>query len=149
MSSVALAGCALSVCVHLIALLGFNSKALLSFELGLFLVMFPIGIPACLAHERLLPKLSFLDRFRKSWVISQVSIAKAPKWLRKMYRALGCYAMALFAIFLYRNFSTKVPSDYEELWILSAYSAAFYSAFAAILMSYVRTERPLRSDELL
>ena len=72
-----------------------------------------------------------------------------PGWLRRTYTALGYYAMALFAIFLFRNFSTKVPSDYDELWILSAYAAAFYSAIAAILMSYARSERQLRPDELL
>lgn len=148
LSAVALAGCALSILIHVSALLGFYSKAILNFQIGLFLSMVPMGIPTFLAHERLLPKLSFRDRVKKSWVVWQVPIAKAPDWLRKMFTALGYYAMASFVIFLLRNFPTKVPSDHDELWILSAYAAAFYSAFAAILMSYARSERPLRLDEI-
>lgn len=148
LSAVALVGCTLSVCIHLIALLGFQSRAILNVQLGLFVGIAPMGIPAFLAHERLLPKFSFLDRVRKSWEIWQASIANAPHWLRRMFTALGYYAMGLFVVFLWRNFSTKVPSDRDELWITSAYAATFYSAYATMLTSYARSERPLRRDEI-
>jgi hypothetical protein len=148
LSEAALVGCALSVLVHLIALLGFHSKALLSFQLGLFLGLVPMAIPTFLAQERLLSKLSFLDRVRKSHVAWKVIVAKTPRWLRRTFATLGCYAMASFVVFLFRNFSTKIPSDHDELWIMSVYAAAFYSAYAAILTSYVESERPLRLDEI-
>ena len=148
LAAVSIAGCALSISVQVIALLGFHSKALLNFQIGLFLGMFPLAIPTFLAQERLLPRLPFLDRVRRSHVAWNVLLAKTPEWLRRTFTALGYYAMASFVVFLFKNFSTKIPSEHDELWILSAYAAAFYSAFAAILMSYARSERPLRLDEI-
>ena len=149
LTAVSIAGCALSILVHVIALLGFHSKALLNFQIGLFLGMVPLAaIPASLAWERLLPRLSFLDRVRRSHVAQKALLAKTPEWLRRTFTALGYYAMASFVVFLFKNFSTKIPSQRDELWILSAYAAVFYSAFAAILMSYARSDRPLRLDEI-
>ena len=148
LAAVSIAGCALSVCVHLIVLLGFHSKAILSFQVGLFLGIFPLGIPAFLAQERLLARWSFRERVGNSWATQKALLAKAPERLRWTFFALGYYAMAAFVVFLCRNFSTKVPSERDELWILSAYAAAFYSGFATMLMSYARSERPLRPEEI-
>ena len=152
LSAVALAGCALSICIHLIALLGFYYKAILNFQLALMFGIFPLAIPVVLAQERLLSELSFRDRmfgrklgYNVTW---KILLVKTPEWLRRTVTALMYYTIASFVVFLFKNFSTKVASGHDELWIVSAYGAFFYSAFAAILMSYARSERPLRPDEI-
>ena len=78
----------------------------------------------------------------------KILLVKTPEWLRRTVTALMYYTIASFVVFLFKNFSTKVASGHDELWIVSAYGAFFYSAFAAILMSYARSERPLRPDEI-
>jgi hypothetical protein len=148
LSVIALAGLALSISVHLLALLGFHSKAILKFQIGLFLGIFPMFILAYLAQERLLSELSLRERWGNHKLIWKILFANTPEWLRRTVTALMYYALASFALFLGRNYSTKVAGEWDELWILSVYAAAFYSSIAAILMSYARTERPLRRYEI-
>jgi hypothetical protein len=144
LSVVALAGCALSLCINLIALLGFHSKAILNFQIDMVLGIFPMAIPTVLAQERLLSELFFLDRVRKSRVAWRFLLAKAPEWMRSLYRSLSWYTVAVFVVFAWRNGGAKSSSQLDELWYMSAFVAAAYSAEAALLMSYGRCEHPIR-----
>ena len=131
----------------MIALLGFHPKAILNFQLGLFLGIFPMFIPAYLAQERLLSELSRLDRL--SYVVHRrIILANAPAWLQKMYKMLGYYFFAFFAVFAYRTFPNKATTELDEVLLLSVGAALFYSGFAANLTSYAGTEHPLRLDEI-
>jgi len=148
-----LAGCALSVCVHLIALLGSHSQALLNFQLGLFVGVFVLFVPAYLAQERLLSEFSSRDRFRmfdprfSSKVRLKILLGNTPKWLRQTCNALLYYYLVFFVIFAYRNFPNKA-SMLDAIPLFSSGTAVFYCAFAAILTSYAGSERPLRPDEI-
>jgi hypothetical protein len=153
LSAVALAACAMSVCVHLIALLGSHSKALLYFQLGLSFAIFGMFFPAYLAQERLLSEFSSRDRFRmfdprfSRKVRLKIIFANTPRWLRQTLNGIGFYYLVFFAVFVYRTFPSKA-SDNDEILLLSVNAAAFYCAFAATLTSYARSERPLRPDEI-
>jgi hypothetical protein len=154
LSAVALAACGMSVCVHLIALLGSHSKSLLNFQLGLFVGIFVLFVPAYLAQERLLSEFSSRDRFRmfdprfSSKVRLKILLANTPKWLRQMCNALLYYYIVFFVIFAYRTFPNKALSELDEILLFSSGTAVFYCGFAAILTSYARTEYPLRPDEI-
>jgi hypothetical protein len=149
----ALAACAMSVCIHLIALLGFHSKALLNFQLGLFLGVFVLFVPAYLAQQRLLSEFSSRDRFRmfdprfSSKVRLKILLANTPKWLRQTCNALLYYYIVFFVIFAYQTFPNKA-SMLDEILLFSSGTAVFYCAFAAILSSYARTEYPLKPAEI-
>jgi hypothetical protein len=153
LSEVALVGCALSVLVHVIALLGFYSRAILYFQLGLVSGIFLMSIPALLAQERLLSEFSSRDRFRmfdprySRKVRLKILLANTPKWLRQTFNALLCYFVAFFVMFVYRTFPNK-GSELDEVLQFSAGTAVFYSGIAAILTSYAASERPLRTDEI-
>jgi hypothetical protein len=154
-STVAIAGCALSLSVHVLALIGVYSKSILNFEIGLFTGVFPVFLLAVLAQERLLTKFTFQDRMIRMLdpkfghkVVSRLLLGQSPKWLRTVFIALFVNALAQFAIFAYQTFPSGTASQSTELRILSAYAAAFYSAAATILASYARTERVLGPDEL-
>ena len=148
-----MAACAMSVCVHLIALLGFHSKALLNFQLGLFVGVFVLFVPSYLAQERLLSEFSSRDRFRmfdprfSSKVRLKIIFANTPRWLRQTVNALLIYYLAFFAVFAYRTFPNKA-SMLDEILLFSSGTAVFYCAYAAMLTSYAGTERPLRPDEI-
>jgi hypothetical protein len=145
LSAVALAGCALSVAVHLIALLGFHSKALLNLQVSLFFGVFLMFVPAVLA-ERLLfsefPSSMFDSRFNGAAKL-KIILACNPKWLRQTYYALLYYFFAFFAVFAYRTFPNHA-GQLDEILLFSAGAAGFYCAEAAMLMSYARSEHPLR-----
>jgi len=153
-SVVAMGGCALSLSVLTLALLGFHSKTLLNFQIALFVGVFPVFFLAVLAQERLLSEFSFRDRVRMNnpefglKVIRKVLVAHAPKWLWVTSIALLVNALAQFAVFAYATFPAKSASKADELRLFSAYAAAFYSAAAMILLSYAGTELPMRPDEL-
>jgi hypothetical protein len=153
LSGVDLVGCALSASVHLVALLGFHSKAILNFQIGLFLGIFLMFVPAFLAQERLLSKFSSRDRFRmfdprfSRKVRLKIIFVNTPRWLRRTVNALLCYYLAFFAVFAYRTFPNKA-TELDEILLFSAGTAVFYCGFAAILTSYVASERPLRPDEI-
>ena len=148
LSSVALAGCALSLCVHLLSLVGFYSKAVLDFQICLCLGVFPFGLTAILAQKALLsafPTFAFSSRVARA---SRVALlAGTPIWLKNAADALTAYAVALFVLFAIRNFP-NMGTKLDELRLFSAYAAAFYTAPAAILTSYANTERSLRPDEI-
>jgi hypothetical protein len=143
----------MSVCVHLIALLGFHSKALSTFQFGLFFGVFLMAVPALFAQERLLSKFSSRDRFRmfdprfSRKVRLKIIFAKTPRWLRRTFSALLCYYLVFFAVFAYRTFPNKA-SELDEILLFSAGTAVFYCGFAALLTSYAASERPLRPDEI-
>jgi hypothetical protein len=153
LTAVALAGCSLSVCVHLIALLGSHSKALLKFQLGLFVGVFVLFVPAYLAQKRLLSEFSSRDRFRmfdprfSNKVRLKILLVNTPKWLRQTFNAISYYYLVFFVIFAYRTFPNKA-GKLDEILLFSSVTAAAYCAFAAVLTSYARTERPLRPDEI-
>ncbi|HYL59389.1 MAG TPA: hypothetical protein VEU51_10995 [Candidatus Acidoferrales bacterium] len=144
----AFAGCGLSLSVHAITLLGFHSKALLDLQLGLFLGVFPVFLAAVLAQQRLLSEFSQLDRFKLGNKMWRVIVARTPKWLRTLSYVLMGYALALFAVFAYLNFRNESASELDEIRLMSAYSAAFYTAAAMVLVSYVESEHPLGRDEI-
>jgi hypothetical protein len=153
LSAVSIAACALSVCVHLIALLGFHSKSILNFQLGLFFGVFIMFWPAYLAQERLLSQISFKDRFRmfdprfSHKMRSKIILVNTPTWLRQVCYGILCYFFIFFAVFAYRTFPNKA-SELDEILLFSGCAAGFYSGYAAILASYARTERLLRPDEI-
>jgi hypothetical protein len=147
--AVSYAGCGLSLSVNAITLLGFHSKALMDLQVGLFLAVFPVCLPAVLAQHRLLSEFSQLDRLRLGNKLWRVIEARAPKWLPRLSSVLMGYALALFAVFAYLNFSNQSASELDEIRLLSAYAAAFYAAAAMLLASYVESEHPLVRDEIL
>lgn len=145
LSVVSLVGCALSVSVHLVALLGFRSKGILNFQIGLSFGIFAMFVPAFLA-ERLLfsgfPSRMFDSRFNNSGKL-KIILADNPKWLGQTYYALLYYFFAFFAVLAYRTFPNHA-GQLDEILLFSAGAAGFYCAEAAILMSYGRNEHPLR-----
>ena len=110
-------------------------------------------LPAYLAQERLLSEFPPRDRFRmfdpsfSSKVRLKVIFGNTPKWLRRTLNVLFCYYIAFFTLFAFRTFPNHA-SEVDEIRLFSAGSTVFYCAFAAILTSYSRTERPLRPDEI-
>ncbi len=145
LSSVALIGCALSLCVHLVSLAGVYTPLLFKVQVCLFFAVFPIGVTAILAQEWLLSKFS-VDRLSPR-MVRAVLFARTPLWLRNGSDALGAYAVAVFIAFAIRTFPGK-GSKLDELRLFSAYPPAFYAGFAAILTTYASTERPLPPDEI-
>jgi hypothetical protein len=145
LSVVALVGCALSVFVHLIALLGFHSKGILNFQIGLSFGIFAVFIPAFLA-ERLLfsefPSSMFDSRFNGSARL-KIILENNPKCLGQTYYALLYYFFAFFAVFAYRTFPNHA-GQLDEILLFSAGAAGFYCAEAAILLSYGRSLHPQR-----
>jgi len=151
LSKVALVCCALSVLVHVIAL-GFYSKALLNFQIGLFLAIFPMFLPVLFASRRLQSELYAHSRFwmfnpRLSSKVQKMTLANAPTWLLRALYALFIYYFAFFVLFAYRTFPNKA-TNLDEVQVISAGAAVFYIAFAAVLTSYARTDHPLRLDEI-
>ena len=154
LSKVALAGCALSVSVHLITLLGFYSKAIFNFQMGLFVAIFPMSLPVLFAQSRLMSAVSPRDRVRlfdpkhNSRIREKVILANTPAWLRKLFSALLYYFIIFFVVFAYRNFPNKTTSELVEVQMFSACAAGFYSGFAALLTSYAGTDHRLTLDEI-
>lgn len=154
LSKVALVGCALSVLVHLITLLGFSSKAILNFQIGLVLAIFPVSIPVLFAQARLMSGLSPRDRVRlfdpkhNSRIREKVILANTPAWLRKLFSALLYYFIIFFVVFTYRTFPSKTTSELVEVQMFSACAAGFYSGIAALLTSYAGTDHPLTLNEI-
>ena len=151
LSKVALVCCALSVLVHVIAL-GFYSKALLNFQGGLFLAIFPMFLPALFATQRLQSELYAHNRFwmfnpRFSSKVQKMTLANAPTWLLRTLKGIFIYYIAFFVLFAYRTFPNK-DTNLDEVQMLSAGAAVFYAAIAAILTSYAGTDHPLRLDEI-
>jgi hypothetical protein len=155
MSTIAMAGCALSLSVHVLALIGVYSKYILNFGKGLFIGVFPVFFLAVLAQERLLSKFTFRDRTFRMFnpkfahkVTWKLLLGQAPKWLRAVLMTLFVNALAQFALFAYQTVPSGSPSESAQLRIISAYAAVFYAAAATILASYASTDRALRPDEL-
>jgi hypothetical protein len=149
----AIAGSALSLSVHTFAALGLYSKAILGFEIYLFVVLFPILIIAGLAYNRLLAELSSTERMRIYNPIFSLKMARklsanAPAWLRIASLSLFLYAAvrSLLSGFLFS--SESVVADAKGLCVFSAYVAAFLALAATILISYAGTENSLTADEL-
>jgi hypothetical protein len=152
LSKVALVGCALSASVHLITLLGFYNKAIFKFQMGLFLAIFPMSLPALFATQRLQSELTARNPF---WMfnpsfsskVRKMTLANTPEWLRRIYKAFLFYFIAFFVVFVFRTFP-KNATKLDEVQMFSACAASFYSGIAAILTAYAGTERPLRLDEI-
>ena len=145
LGAVALLECALSVSVHLIALLGFHSKGILNFQIGLTFGIFAMFIPTYLAQWLLLsefPSSMFDSRFNGAAKL-KIILACNPNWLRQTDYALLYYFFAFFAVFAYRTFPNHA-GRLDEILLFSAGAAGFYCAEAAMLMSYGRSEHPLR-----
>ncbi len=151
-SVVAMAGCVLSLSVHVVTLLGLYSKAIFNVQIGLFLGVFGMAFFAILAQERLMSEFSFFDRLRTlnpkfSFKVTRALLANAPRWLRVSSIALFAYAATRFVVFASYSLPARLLSKPEELQLFSAFAAAAYSFVAMMLMSYGRTERPLRPKE--
>jgi hypothetical protein len=145
LTALAWVGCALSVALHLIALLGYHSKAILNFQLSLVLGIFPLAMVAFLAERVLFsefPSSMFDPRFNGSAHL-KIMLAQNPKWIAQSYYALLYYFFAFFAVFAYRTFPNHA-GQLDEILLFSAGAAFFYCGSAAILMSYGRNEHPLR-----
>jgi|ERR1700687_4907121 len=152
LSKVALVLCALSMLVHAIALLGFHTKAIFNFQMGLFFSIFPMSLPVLFATRRLQSELTARNRFwmfnpRFSFKAQKMTLAKTPTWLLRTQKALLFYCLAFFVVFAYRTFPNKA-TELDEVQLFSIVVAGFYSGFAAILTSYARSERPLTLDEI-
>ena len=135
----------------MIELAGFHSKSIIDLQMWLSLGMVATVIPYVLARRRLLPKISFYQRVIKSRGIQYLTLARAPKWLRRLNVVLGYYWMGSFAIFFCLELLSNGPSQ-RELWHnawVSAFAVVCYSNIATMLMSYARTERPFTIDEIL
>ncbi len=153
MGVLAMAGSALSLSVHTLAVIGIYSRAILDFESYLFVGSFPVLIFASLAYNRLLAHLPFGDRSRIYNPIVWFRVARkitgsAPKWLRVVSSALLLYAGARSLLSVFERSSERVVADANGLGVLSALVAAFLAMAATILISYAGTEHPLRPDEL-
>ncbi|MGC1341468.1 MAG: hypothetical protein WA854_04035 [Candidatus Binataceae bacterium] len=151
MSAAALAGFALSGAVNLISLLGFYSRPILSFQIDLVFGMFFVSLFAGLAQERLMCQFSFRDRLRTmnpklaSKVRRRLS-SPAPKWLRRLFWGAMVYTFILFGLFIYGTLSAT-PSDLDEVRVMSAFAAVFYSGAAMVLTAYARSDHPLNPAE--
>src|SRR5260370_19615939 len=146
LSRVALVGCALSASVHLITLLGFYNKAIFDFQMGLFVAIFPMSLPALFAAQHLQSELTadnpfwiFNPAFRSK--VRKATLANTPNWLLRTMNGLLYYFLAFFVVFAVRTFPNKA-ADREAVQMFSAGAAAFYSGIAALLTSYANTERP-------
>jgi hypothetical protein len=151
LSAVALSACALTVLTQMIELAGFHSKAIMHLQIGLCLGMAASYVPYTLARRRLLPKLSFYERVMRARGIQYLTQARAPKWLRQLNAALAYYWMGSFVVFFCLELLSKGPSQ-SELWHdawVSSFVVAGYSTVATVLMSYTRSERSFRADEIL
>jgi len=154
LSNLALAGCALSVLVHLITLLGVYSKAIFNFQMGLFVAAFPMSLPILFAQSRLMSALSPGDRVRlfdpthNSKIREKIMLGNTPAWLRKLFSALLYYFVVFLVVFTYRTFPNKNTSELLEVQMFSVGAAVFYSAIAALLTSYAGTDHPLTLDEI-
>jgi hypothetical protein len=145
LSVAALVGCALSVSIHLIALLGFHSQGILNFQIALTFGIFAMFIPAYLAQQWLFsefPSSIFDSRFNRGARL-KIMLACNPKWVGQTYYALLYYFFAFFAIFAYRTFPNHA-GQLDEILLFSAGTAGFYCAEAAMFMSYGRSEHPIR-----
>jgi hypothetical protein len=147
-----LAGCALSVAIHLTSLAGFYSKAIFNLQIGLIIGIFLLSLPVLVAQEILLSRVSIRDRIRvydwkfNSMVRRKLILANTPEWLRHSFFVILYYFIAFFLVFLCRAFPNKA-GQLDELQMFSACAAGFYSGFAAFFASYARTERPLTPYE--
>jgi hypothetical protein len=151
LSAVALSACALTVLTQMIELAGFHSIAIMHLQMGLWLGIAASYIPYALARRRMLPKLSFYERVMRGRGIQYLTQARAPKWLRQLNAALAYYWMGSFVVFFCLELLSKGPSQ-SELWHdawVSSFVVAGYSTVATVLMSYTRSERSFRADEIL
>ena len=154
LSKVALVGCALSVSVHVITLLGFYSKAIFNFQMGLFVAAFPMSLPVLFAQERLMSGLSRRNRVRlfdpkhNSRIREKIILGNTPAWLRKLFSALLYYFIVFFVVFTFRTFPNKTTSALVEVQMFSIGAGVFYSAIAALLTSYAETDHPLTLEEI-
>ena len=154
LSKVALVGCALSVSVHLITLLGFCSKAIFNFQIGLVLAIFPMSLPVLFAQARLMSALTPRDRVRlfdpkhNTRIREKIILANTPAWLRKLLSALLYYFIVFFVVFTYRNFPNKTTPELVEVQMFSIGAGVFYSGIAALLTSYSGTDHPLTFEEI-
>ena len=151
LSAVALSACALTVLTQMIELVGFHSKAIMDLQMGLCLGIATSYMPYTIARRRLLPKLSFYERVMRFRGIQYLTQARAPKWLRQLNAALAYYWMGSFVVFFCLELLSKGPSQ-SELWHdawVSSFVVMGYSIIATLLMSYARSERPFRADEIL
>ena len=150
-SAVALAGCVLLLLTQVIELVGFHSEAIMHLQMGLGLGMVASSIPFSLARRRLLPKMSFYERVMKAQGIQYLTQARAPKWLRQLNRALAFYWLGSSVVFFCLELLSRGPSQ-RELWHnawVNAFAVVGYSTVATVLMSYARSERSFRADEIL
>lgn len=152
LSAVALMGFALSAAVHVMSMTGLYSPAILRFQIDLVFGMLLLSLFAVLAQEWRLRRFSFCDRLRTinpklaSKVRRQLS-ASAPKWLRRLVWAAMIYTFALFGLFIYRTIPAKPPSELDEIQVMSAFAAVFYSGAAMVLIAYARSDHPLDPAE--
>jgi hypothetical protein len=153
-SVLAMTGCAISLAIHLLALLGFSSRAVMTFQVALSVGVIAMYIPAVIAWNRLASGSPPGERLRAfnprftARVLWKLIGGSAPPWVRVTSRGLAYYAMAAFAVFAFELYRAKQASDIAELRMLSIYAAAFYSVSAMILQSYARSDRIFGPDEL-
>ena len=151
LSAVALSACALTILTQMIELSGFHSKAIMHLQMGLWLGIAASYVPYTITRRRLLPKLSFYERVMRFRGIQYLTQARAPKWLRQLNAALAYYWMGSFVVFFCLELLSKGLSQ-SELWHnawVSSFVVMGYSTVATVLMSYARSERPFRADEVL
>ena len=151
LSALALAACALTILTQMIELAGFHSKAIMHLQMGLWLGIAASYVPYTITRRRLLPELSFYERVMRFQGIQHLTQARAPKWLRQLNAALAYYWMGSFVVFFCLELLSKGPSQ-SELWHdawVSSWLVVGYSTVATVLMSYARSERPFRADEIL
>lgn len=121
-----MAGCALSLSIHILALIGVYSKSILNFATSLLVGVLPVFFLAVLAQERLLFKFTFRDRMFRMFnprfahkVTSRLLLGQAPKWLRVVLITLFVNAFAQFALFAYQTFPSGSLGQSAELRMLA------------------------------
>lgn len=151
LSAIALVGFGLSAAVHVMSMSGLYSPAIMGFQIALVFGMLLVSLFAVLAQEWRLCRFSIRDRLRMyspkfgSEVRRRLSSAE-PKWLRRLFWGVMLYTFILFGLFIYRTVSAK-PSKLDEVRVISAFAAVFYSGAAMVLIAYARSEHPLNPAE--
>src|SRR5262245_52008527 len=148
LGGIAMAGCAMSLTIHVFALLGFHSKAMLHFQMALLAGIFPLALASFLAQQRLVSKLPSENLWRAGRRNQKVAEAHAPEWLRKTKTTLFAYYFLVFLWFMFENHSVKVAPEPDVVRMFSAGAAVFYSALATVLISYAETERRPTAEDL-
>jgi len=151
--AVAIAGFILSVAIHVIVLTTDASDDWVYVLIVGFFALLPVCIAAIYAQERLTVELrrtwcDFLQLRLLGRGYREAVEANAPLWLRRTTYALLAYALISFAFFAYEVYPDRQPGKEDARRLMSAFLVTFWAFATLVLTSYLRTQRPIRPDEI-